>query len=384
MSNSAPLVLKFGGTSFVSPAMYSAVAGYVAERLAGPDRPQAVIVVSAMSGTTGRLRDVLHAVSPEAADDVVATMLTTGETVSTALMAAALSAAGVPAGVVSAQRTGFRADGPADRAVLRDVDPGALRDAVQRFGVAIVPGGQAVDRAGDTVMLGRNSSDLSAVAAAAAVGADSCELFSDVPGVCSADPRLVPQARALARLSYDTMRLMSVSGAKVLHASAVDWAGRNRVVLRCHSLLPEGTRHTIVDGTHTAVGAVVIADRSDVWTFTDPHRRDALVGPLARNGHQVLAVDLDGRHHLVTDVARLCDEKAIERHSGVRQPDVRLLTTLHPDGRIERAVLPRAVVAVAARRAHAQLYPDADPASAMGPKARSVLSGLLAGEGAGR
>lgn len=147
----------------MGPAMYSAAAGYVAGRLAGPDRPQAVIIVSAMSGTTGRLREVLQAVSPEAADDVVATMLTTGEPVSTALMAAALSAAGV----VSAQRTGFRADGPADRAVLRDVDPGALRDAVQRFGVAIVPGGQAVDRAGDTVMLGRNSSDLSAVAAAA-------------------------------------------------------------------------------------------------------------------------------------------------------------------------------------------------------------------------
>ncbi|MGH3778219.1 MAG: hypothetical protein ACRDRR_21190 [Pseudonocardiaceae bacterium] len=382
MSSSAPLVMKFGGTSFISPAMYSAVAGYVAERLAGTDRPQAVIVVSAMSGTTGRLREVLHAVSPEAPDDVVATMLTTGETVSTALMAAALSAAEVPAGVVSALRTGFRADGPADRAVLRDVDPGALRDAVQRFGVAIVPGGQAVDRAGDTVMLGRNSSDLSAVAAAAAVGADSCELFSDVPGVCSADPRLVPQARALSRLSYDTMRLMSVSGAKVLHASAVDWACRNRVELRCHSLLPEGTRHTVVDGTHTAVGAVVVADRSDVWTFTDPHRRDALVGPLADNGYQVLTVDLDGCHHLVTDVEGLRDEKVIERHGGVRQPDARLLTILHPDGRIEHHVLPWSAVTAAARQAHAQLYPDAEPAPAVAPKARSVHSGLLAGNAA--
>ncbi|MFF7838425.1 hypothetical protein ACFZC6_06370 [Streptomyces ossamyceticus] len=227
-----PLVLKFGGSAFADLDGYHRVARYAVRRSADEERPL-VVVVSAMSGTTGRLQQTLDALAADPPASAAAMLLTTGETVSVALLTAALDARGVAAHPIPAAGTGLLAEGPPDRATVTSADATALSRALADGRIAVVPGGQAVDARGRTVMLGRNSSDLSAVATAAMLGADTCELFSDVPGVCTADPYLVPEARTLSRISYEGVRRMSRHGAKVVHEGAVRWAERAGVRVWC-------------------------------------------------------------------------------------------------------------------------------------------------------
>jgi aspartate kinase len=278
-----PLVLKFGGSAFLTPDGYIRVARYVSGRTAAARRP-AVVVVSAMSGTTGRLKETLGRITSDPPQDAAALLLTSGEVVSVALMTAALARTGASAVPISAADTGLRGDGPASDARLRAVDPGPLRRALAERGLAVVPGGQAVDESGRILLLGRNSSDLSAVALAGALGADTCELFSDVPGVCTADPFLVPQARLIERISFAGIRRMAVLGAKVVHGSAVTWAERTGVRIRCRPLstaeAEPGPGTVIGDGP--APGAVVAAR-------------------LGRSAFRISALWLDGREsHVLT------------------------------------------------------------------------------------
>lgn len=257
-----PLVLKFGGSAFRTLDGYIRVARYVRARTVAERRP-AVVVVSAMSGTTGRLKETLLRVAPEPPQDAAALLLTSGEVVSVALMAAALGQTSATAAPMSAADTGLRGDGPASDARLRAVDPGPVRRALAERGLVVVPGGQAVDTSGRVLLLGRNSSDLSAVALAGALGADTCELFSDVPGVCTADPFLVPDARLIERIGFAGIRRMAVLGAKVVHGTAVTWAERTGVRIRCRPLpttdAEPGPGTLIGDGPGPAPGAVVTA-----------------------------------------------------------------------------------------------------------------------------
>lgn len=192
----APLVMKFGGSAFADLDGYRRTADYLRRRHVEDNRP-VVVVVSAMSGTTGRLKEVQEELVPQASAEAAAMLLTTGETVSVALLASALDAVGLPAHALSAAETGLLAEGPADRGELVSVDPAGLVAALEGRAVAVVPGGQAVNAAERTVMLGRNSSDLTAVAIAGSLGCERCELFSDVPGVCTADPHVVPAASVI-------------------------------------------------------------------------------------------------------------------------------------------------------------------------------------------
>ncbi|WKK25727.1 hypothetical protein QZH56_09110 [Streptomyces olivoreticuli] len=314
-----PLVLKFGGSAFAELEGFTRVARYVAGRAAESGRP-VVVVVSAMSGTTGRLKETLERLAPDPHPEAAAMLLTSGETVSVALLTAVLDMVGLRASPLAAAGIGLLAEGPPQHAALLRADPGPLAAALAARPVAVVPGGRAVDGAGRTVMLGRNSSDLSAVALAGALGTPVCELFSDVPGICTADPYLVPAARTLERVAYETVRRMSHHGAKVVHTRAVDWAERHGVLLHCRPLPPSEGDGTVVGQGLPAPAVVVSAEG----------------GGLTR------------------------------------------ITTLRVDGPAEHTLVPGADAADRARRAHRELFPDsADDAPPAPPKARSAYSGVL-------
>ncbi|MEV6197404.1 hypothetical protein AB0M19_33990 [Streptomyces sp. NPDC051920] len=382
-----PLVLKFGGSAFADLDGYHRVARYAVRRRAEARRPL-VVVVSAMSGTTDRLQRTLDALAADPPARAAAMLLTAGETVSVALLAAALDAAGAPGCPLPAAATGLLAEGPGDRAELVSASPETLSGALADCPIAVVPGGQAVDAAGRTVMLGRNSSDLSAVATAATLGADTCELFSDVPGVCTADPYLVPEARTLTRISYEGVRRMSRHGARVVHEGAVDWAERAGVRLLCRpfpwSGAPEGG--TAV-GTGPAAAAVVVHKDSDVWSFRSGRERRSVGGRLRAEGLSVTEFDTADAACLAVPAGARGTARYVRT---ARLLDgLCLVTTLGADGRAEHVVVPRPEAAAEARRRHLLLYPDtsdtSDVLDAPGPagpapaKIRSAHSDVLVG-----
>jgi aspartate kinase len=375
-----PIVMKFGGSAFLDLDGYRLVADYVAGRVTEYGR-RAIVVVSAMSGTTGRLQEALREVHETPPPAVSSMILTTGEVVSVALLTAVLDTHGIAAHGLTGDQVGMVADGPPDRARLRAIDPQPLTEALSRSPVVVVPGGQAVNVDGQLVMLGRNSSDLSAVAAAVAVGAETCEMFSDVPGICSADPYMVPTARVLPEINFDTMRFLADSGAKVIQGEALRWAQEHGVRIRCRSLPPAATCATVV-ATGPSVGAVALHQRGDVWTFPDPDSRAVAAKRLRQEGLDALILEQDDSHLVATAygsteiAARCCAD-------GELRPDRCLLTVLHPTSLAERMIVPRADGVAEARRRHDQLYPPVPAtltASVPKPiKPRSMHSGLLLG-----
>ncbi|MFJ6798065.1 aspartate kinase [Streptomyces sp. NPDC091268] len=254
-------VVKFGGSSFAGPDGYGIVADAVERRLRERGRPL-VVVVSAGPGETEALRERLHGVDPHPRDETLAGLVTLADTVGAQLLAAALQRRGREAGVLAGHRIGLVSDAVFARARLLRIDPGPVAGALRSHEVVIVPGGQAADGRGRPTWLGKNSSDLSAVALAAAVGADLCEIHSDVDGVYSADPHLVPDARLLPRVSYDAASLLSLHGAKVIHRRAVELARRRgvEIVLR-HNRAPFA-HGTTVGAAGEPVAAVVAGGRS--------------------------------------------------------------------------------------------------------------------------
>ncbi len=375
----SPLVLKFGGSAFHDLDGYRRIADYVASRVAEEGR-RAIVVVSAMSGTTGRLQDTLREVSQAPPPAVSSMILTTGEIVSVALLTAVLDTHDLTVQGLTGDQIGMIADGPRDRARLRTVDQKPLSAAIEQSSVVVLPGGQAVDDAGQLVMLGRNSSDLSAVAAAIAVEAGTCELFSDVPGICSADPFIVPTARVLPAISFDTMRQLASGGAKVIHGEALRWAQDHGVRLMCRSLPPASGDETIVD-EGPPVAAVALHERGDVWSFHDPDARARAARKLVAVGLDALV--LDDPHHLVATAYGSDDLAARCCVGGRLHRDLCLLTVLHQSGRREQLILPRTEGIGEARRRHDLLYPAHAGLNTFAPtlvKPRSAHSGMLVGK----
>lgn len=257
----APEVVKFGGSSFGGPGAYEVVADALERRLRERGRPL-VVVVSAGPGETEALRERLHGVDPHPRDETLAGLLTLADTVGAQLLAAALHRRGRGAAVLAGHQLGLVSDAVFARARLVRIDPGPINAALGCHEVVVVPGGQAADGRGRPTWLGKNSSDLSAVALAAAVGADRCEIHSDVDGIYSGDPHLVPGARLLPRVSYDAASLLSLHGAKVIHRRAVALARKRgvEIVLR-HNRAPF-THGTTVGAAGEPAAAVVLNRRS--------------------------------------------------------------------------------------------------------------------------
>jgi aspartate kinase len=259
------LVQKYGGTSVDGPERIKAVAGRVASaKRAGHE---VVVVVSAMGQATDDLLALAHRVSQDPSRRELDMLLTAGERVSMSLLAMALHDLGVASISFTGSQSGILTDGHHGAARITAVRPERIREALAKGQVVIVAGFQGVNpETKEITTLGRGGSDTTAVALAATLDRARCEIYTDVPGVLTADPRVVPEARVIASLSYGACSTLAHLGGRVLHARCVDLAARERVPLSVRSSLDDspGTRIVEDDGMERArVEAVThMSDRS--------------------------------------------------------------------------------------------------------------------------
>ncbi|MBB4276666.1 amino acid kinase family protein [Rhizobium mongolense] len=268
-------VLKFGGSSFLHPDDFGRVARHLAERLAaGEDK--IVAVVSAMSGTTDNLKSVMLGVNKQVRPSNLDAALATGEMLSACLLEAAVSRQEIPVMSLNGYSLGIRTNSDFGRASIESVDPGSIIAALQENDIVIATGGQAINQSGRLTFLGRNSSDLTAVVIASMLGERSCEIYSDVPGVYTADPYLVPGARLIPKIAYGTVARMSRYGAKVLHHRAVEYAEKHSVTIACKSLTSGGAVTGTIVTDHGNASSVTVARDTAVLSCGSPAESDKL------------------------------------------------------------------------------------------------------------
>jgi aspartate kinase len=230
----ALVVQKYGGSSVDSPERIKKVAERIVEtRNAGNE---VVVVVSAMGDTSDELLDLASQISQEPHQRELDMLLTAGERISNALVAMAVHALGVDARSFTGSQAGVITTGAHGRARIIDVTPSRVRDALDQGAVALVAGFQGVAQdTKDVTTLGRGGSDITAVALATALDADVCDIYTDVDGVYSADPRIVPNASKLDTITYEEMLEMAACGARVLMPRCVEYARRNHVAVHVRS-----------------------------------------------------------------------------------------------------------------------------------------------------
>ncbi len=257
----ALIVQKFGGTSVGDHERIQAVAEHVARtRRDGND---VVVVVSAMGKSTDDLLALAEKVSTEHPAREMDMLLTAGERISMALVAMAISGQGVEAASFTGSQAGIITDTDHTRAKIREIHPDRLRAALAEGKVPVVDGFQGMSTEKDITTLGRGGSDVTAVALASALGADVCEIYTDVTGVFSADPRVVPKARRLSRVSFDEMMEMAATGGRVLMLRSVEFARRHGVPLQVRSSFTWEPGTWIVEEDPTMEEAVVSAITDD-------------------------------------------------------------------------------------------------------------------------
>ena len=244
------IVAKFGGSSVADAAGILRVAKRIADtKRAGNE---VVVVVSAMGDTTDDLIDLAKQVSPNPPGRELDMLLTAGERISMAVLAMAINDLGFEARSYTGSQAGLITDSSHGKARIVDVTPGRIQEALRENAIPIVAGFQGVSQdTKDITTLGRGGSDLTAVALAAALYADVCEIYTDVDGIFSADPRIAPKARHVPRITYDEMMELAAAGAKVLHLRCVEYAKRFD--------LPIHVRSSFSDKE----GTFVIADLND-------------------------------------------------------------------------------------------------------------------------
>jgi len=243
-------VQKYGGSSLADAASIKRVAQrIVAAKKAGND---VVVVVSAMGDTTDELLALAHQVSPLPQGRELDMLLTAGERISEALLAMAIANLGHDARSFTGSQAGVITDSAHGKAKIIDVTPGRIEEALSMGHIAIVAGFQGVSQdSKDITTLGRGGSDTTAVALASALHADVCEIYSDVDGIFTADPRIVPNARRIPRLSYEETLEMAASGAKILHVRCVEYARRNQMPIHVRSSFSQQQGTWVVDSTST-------------------------------------------------------------------------------------------------------------------------------------
>lgn len=235
-------VQKFGGTSVGSVERINAVASRVAGFVRGGDR--VVVVVSAMSGETNRLEalggEVLRGPPSEAQAREMDVLLSAGEQASIALVAMAITRQGCPARSYLGDQVRIRTDANHMKARIESIDTECLLADLDRGITPVVAGFQGMNESGDITTFGRGASDTTAVAVAAALGVDECRIYTDVAGVFTADPRIVPDARRLDSVTFEEMLELASLGSKVLHARSVEFVGKYGVPMRVLSSFEDG------------------------------------------------------------------------------------------------------------------------------------------------
>jgi aspartate kinase len=243
------IVQKYGGTSVGSVERIQAVAQKVKQ---WRDQGNAlIVVVSAMSGETDRLVQLAKAIEEQPSPRELDVLLATGEQVTIALLSMALQAIDCPARSYTGAQVQVRTDNAHNKARIRDIDDARVRADLDAGRVVVVAGFQGIDEQGNITTLGRGGSDTSAVAMAAALKADECQIYTDVDGVYTTDPRIEPKARKLDRITFEEMLEMASLGSKVLQIRAVEFAGKYKVPLRVLSSFEagEGTLISFEEGT---------------------------------------------------------------------------------------------------------------------------------------
>jgi len=281
------IVQKFGGTSVGSVERIQAVAERVARDHAAGHR--LVVVVSAMSGETDRLLNLARAIQNPPAPRELDSLLSTGEQVTIGLLAMALEARGVPAKSYTGGQVKILTDSAFNKARIEAIDSANIEADLNSAKVVVVAGFQGVDANGNITTLGRGGSDTTGVALAAALNADECQIYTDVDGVYTTDPRIVPEARRLERITYEEMLEMASLGAKVLQIRSVEFASKYQVTLRVLSSFKDGpgtlitTEENIMEAALIS-GVTLNRDEAKLTVLGVPDRpgiAGAILGPVA-------------------------------------------------------------------------------------------------------
>jgi aspartate kinase len=317
----ALIVQKFGGTSVGSVERIRNVAARVAKwRRAGYDL---VVVPSAMAGETNRLIALASEIQPHPDPRELDVVAATGEQVTVGLLAMALMSLGVKARSYAGWQVKVLTDSAHNKARIVSIDDEALRRDLRAGCVAVVAGFQGVDAQGNITTLGRGGSDTSAVALAAALEADECQIYTDVDGVYTTDPRLVADARRLHSVTFEEMLEMASAGSKVLQTRSVEFAGKYRVPVRVLSSLTDpllpvqeeaqaGTLITFEDDPHMAMEKALVSgvaaqrDEAKITVHSVPDKPGiayAILGPIADANINVDVIVQNVSHDGMTDLS---------------------------------------------------------------------------------
>jgi aspartate kinase len=317
----ALIVQKYGGTSVGSAERVRNVARRVAKwRRAGHD---IVVVPSAMAGETDRLLALAAALQEHPEPRELDAVAATGEQVSAGLVAMALIECGAPARSYAGWQVAVRTDSAHTKARIVSIDEDRIRKDLAAGRVVVVAGFQGVDGEGDVTTLGRGGSDTSAVALAAALKADECQIYTDVDGVYTTDPRIVPEARRLHTVTFEEMLEMASAGSKVLQIRSVEFAGKYRVPTRVLSSLSDpmlpvaeearaGTLITFEEDPHMAMEKAVVSgvaaqrDEAKITVHSVPDKPGiayAILGPIADANINVDVIVQNVSHDGMTDLS---------------------------------------------------------------------------------
>ncbi len=318
------VVMKFGGTSVATAERILQAAGRVAaKRLAG-DR--VCVVVSAMGKTTDTLVKLANEINPAPASREMDRLLSTGEQVSMALMAMAIDTEGFQAKSFTGRQAGIATDAIHAKAKIAQMDATRIIEAIEDGIVPVVAGFQGIDRNGDITTLGRGGSDTTAVALAYSIGADVCEIYSDVEGVYTADPRICPRAHKLAEISYDDMIELASAGSGVLNVRAVECASKFGVVIHSRSAFSdaEGTYVKETSMMEEAVITGIAHDTSQVKVTLRgvpdaPGIAAKIFGTLAERSIIVDIIIQNVSEDGCTDISFTCPKADYERATAIME-----------------------------------------------------------------
>jgi aspartate kinase len=326
----ALIVQKYGGTSVASPERVKNVARRIARWKARGH--QLVVVVSAMAGETNRLLALAREVQSQPNPRELDVMVATGEQVTIALMSMALMELGVKARSYTGAQVKILTDSAFTRARIRSIDEPRIRTDLGEDHVVVVAGFQGVDEAGNITTLGRGGSDTTAVALAAALQAEECQIYTDVDGVYTTDPRIVPEARRLKTVTFEEMLEMASLGSKVLQIRSVEFAGKYKVRLRVLSSFEEESEGTLItfeedENMEQAIisGIAFNRDEAKITILGVPDRPGIayqILGPIGDAGIDVDMIVQNVGHDEMTDFSFTVHRSDYQKALGILDPVV--------------------------------------------------------------